>query len=130
MNSTDNNLSIPFSATSISVSSRFIFLYLLYKKKSTNSYSLLFCILSFISSCLWLQYSITINDIPIKIRSVADLILFTIAMFYIIDNKIKRFEAISQDELENNVENAHALSLDNSFVSIDIPIANAEIIEA
>jgi hypothetical protein len=51
-------------------------------------------------------------------------------MFYIIDNKIKRFEAISQDELENNVENAHALSLDNSFVSIDIPIANAEIIEA
>jgi hypothetical protein len=43
-------------------------------------------------------------------------------MFYIIDNKIKRFDVICLDELENNVENTHALSLDNSFVSIDIPI--------
>ena len=36
---------LPYTATSISVLGRFIFMFLLYKNKSTNSLSLLFCIL-------------------------------------------------------------------------------------
>ena len=35
---------IPYTATSIAVVGRFIFMFLLYKNKSTNSLSLLFCI--------------------------------------------------------------------------------------
>ena len=42
------------TATVISISGRFIFMYLLYTKKSTNPYSLIF---SIISSSLWIIYS-------------------------------------------------------------------------
>jgi uncharacterized protein with PQ loop repeat len=49
---------LPYTATSISVIGRFIFMFLLYKNKSTNSLSLLFCILSISSSIMWLYYSI------------------------------------------------------------------------
>jgi hypothetical protein len=42
------------TATVISISGRFIFMYLLYTKKSTNPYSLIF---SIISSSLWITYS-------------------------------------------------------------------------
>ena len=44
MNNTQINY-LPYTATSISVVGRFIFMFLLYKNKSTNSLSLLFCIL-------------------------------------------------------------------------------------
>ena len=47
LNMKESNLKIiPYTATSISVIGRFIFMFLLYKNKSTNSLSLLFCILS------------------------------------------------------------------------------------
>ena len=49
---------IPYTATSLSVVGRFIFMYLLYKNKSTNSLSLLFCTLSIISSSMWIYYSV------------------------------------------------------------------------
>ena len=55
MNATDQSLKvIPYTATSLSVLGRFIFMFLLYKNKSTNSLSLLFCILSIISSSMWI----------------------------------------------------------------------------
>jgi hypothetical protein len=45
-----NELVIAYSATMISVSGRFIFMYLLYTKKSTNPYSLVFSIINIVSS--------------------------------------------------------------------------------
>ena len=45
-------LIIAYSATSFSISGRFIFMYLLYTRKSTNPYSLIFSIINMISSSL------------------------------------------------------------------------------
>lgn len=80
---------IPYSATAISLSARFIFMYLLYSKKSTNIYSLTFCILNICSSSLWIKYCIVISNQPLLFRSITDLILFTISAVYIINNKRK-----------------------------------------
>ena len=46
----NNELITAYSATIISISGRFIFMYLLYTKKSTNPYSLIFSIINVISS--------------------------------------------------------------------------------
>ncbi len=79
---------IPYTATSISVVSRFIFMFLLYTNKSTNSLSLLFCILSISSSNMWLYYSIINEDTPMITRSSLEIFLLTISSVYIIRNKI------------------------------------------
>ncbi len=79
---------IPYSATSISVVGRFIFMYLLYKNKSTNTFSLIFCILSICSSCLWIYYSIKMEDTPMIVRSSIELSLLTVSAIYIIRNKL------------------------------------------
>ena len=79
---------IPYTATSISVVSRFIFMFLLYKNKSTNSLSLLFCVLSISSSNMWLYYSIMNEDTPMITRSSLEIFLLTISSIYIIINKI------------------------------------------
>ena len=79
---------IPYTATSISVVSRFIFMFLLYKNKSTNSLSLLFCVLSVSSSNMWLYYSIVNEDNPMFTRSSLEILLLTISAVYIIKNKI------------------------------------------
>ena len=79
---------LPYTATSISVVGRFIFMFLLYKNKSTNSLSLLFCILSISSSSMWLYYSIINKDIPMITRSSSEIFLLTISCIYIIKNKI------------------------------------------
>ena len=80
---------IPIMATTIAVISRFIFMWLLYVNKSTNTYSLTFCVLSIISSSMWLNYSITINNISLVYRSSTEIGLLGISMMYIIRNKIK-----------------------------------------
>jgi lipid-A-disaccharide synthase-like uncharacterized protein len=79
---------IPYTATSISVVSRFIFMFLLYKNKSTNSLSLLFCVLSISSSNMWLYYSIVNEDTPMITRSTLEILLLSISSVYIIRNKI------------------------------------------
>lgn len=85
-----NNLEvIPYTATSISLVGRFIFMFLLYKNKSTNSLSLIFCILSIISSSMWIYYSVKLNDIPMIVRSSCELGLLSISSLYIIKNKLK-----------------------------------------
>jgi lipid-A-disaccharide synthase-like uncharacterized protein len=81
-----NELIIAYSATVISVSGRFIFMYLLYTKKSTNPYSLLFSIMNIVSSSLWITYSEMISDMPLLIRGSSDLLLFSISAVYIISN--------------------------------------------
>jgi hypothetical protein len=82
---------IPYSATGISIIARFIFMYLLYTKKSTNIYSLIFCILNIISSSLWINYSIIVSDLPIIVRGSSDLFLFTISCMYILYNRNQEY---------------------------------------
>ena len=79
---------IPYTATSLSVVGRFIFMFALYRNKSTNSLSLLFCILSIISSGMWVYYSVKSNDTPMIMRSCTEISLLTISSIYIIRNKI------------------------------------------
>ena len=85
MNESDLRI-IPYTATSLSIVGRFIFMFLLYKNKSTNSLSLLFCILSIFSSSMWIYYSLQLNDIPMILRSSTELSLLTLSSFYIIRN--------------------------------------------
>lgn len=79
---------IAYSATTISIIGRFIFMYLLYTRKSTNNYSLIFSLLNMISSSLWITYSTRIYDTPLMVRGSSDLVLFSISSAYIIYNKI------------------------------------------
>ncbi len=78
----------PYSAISVSILARFIFFFLLYKNKSTNSYSLAFCILNIGSSGLWTYYSISIKDTAMVARSSTEIGLLVISSIYIIYNKI------------------------------------------
>jgi hypothetical protein len=80
---------IAYLATSISISGRLIFMYLLYSKKSTNLYSLAFSIINIASSSLWITYSQIILDVPLLVRGSSDLLLFTISASYIIYNKLQ-----------------------------------------
>lgn len=84
-----NELIIAYSATGISLTGRFIFMYLLYTKKSTNPYSLIFSILNMVSSSLWITYSQLISDMPLLIRGSSDLLLFSISAAYILFNIVK-----------------------------------------
>ena len=89
----DNELKIiPYTATSLSVVGRFIFMFLLYKNKSTNSLSLLFCILSIISSGMWVYYSVVNNDMPMILRSSTEVSLLTVSSIYIIRNKLLNYQ--------------------------------------
>jgi lipid-A-disaccharide synthase-like uncharacterized protein len=82
---------IPYTATSLSVVGRFIFMFLLYKNKSTNSLSLLFCILSIFSSGMWIYYSVRSNDTPMIVRSSFEISLLTFSAIYIIYNKVRQY---------------------------------------
>lgn len=84
--------SIPYTAISLSVVGRFIFMYLLYKNKSTNSLSLLFCILNICSSSMWIYYSVQTQDVPMIFRSSTEISLLVISSIYIIRNKIANKE--------------------------------------
>lgn len=87
MNESDLKI-IPYTATSLSVVGRFIFMFLLYRNKSTNSLSLLFCILSIISSGMWVYYSVKLNDLPMILRSSIEITLLSVSSIYIIRNKM------------------------------------------
>ncbi len=83
------NVLIPYSATVISISGRFIFMYLLYTKKSVNIYSLLFSVMNIVSSSLWIVYSHMIYDMPLLVRGSADVVLFSVSTVYILHNRSK-----------------------------------------
>ena len=89
---------LPYTATSLSVVGRFIFMFLLYKNKSTNSLSLLFCILSICSSSMWVYYSVKNNDTPMTVRSSTEISLLSISTIYIIRNKLHKPIAITNYE--------------------------------
>jgi len=78
---------IAYSATSISMLGRFIFMYLLYTRRSTNIYSLIFSLLNVVSSSLWITYSSLIVDTPLLVRGSCDLVLFTVSAGYILGNR-------------------------------------------
>lgn len=86
---------LPYTATSLSVIGRIIFMFLLYKNKSTNSLSLTFCFLNIISSGMWIYYSTKLNDIPMILRSSTEISLLSMSVIYIIRNKIKANTQIS-----------------------------------
>ena len=83
---------LPYTATSLSLVGRFIFMFLLFKNKSTNSLSLLFCILNIFSSSMWIYYSVKLNDTPMILRSSSEISLLTISSIYIIRNKIITYQ--------------------------------------
>jgi hypothetical protein len=80
-------LILPYTAISLSIIARLIFMYLLYTKKSTNIYSLSFCCLSVASSSIWIPYGVIIGDIPIIVRSGIEILLLSISGVYIIGNR-------------------------------------------
>jgi len=81
------NLVIAYSATSISISGRLVFMYLLYTKKSTNLISLLFSVMNIVSSSLWIVYSQLVADTPLLVRGSSDIIFFTLSASYILYNR-------------------------------------------
>jgi hypothetical protein len=87
MNESDLKI-IPYTATSLSVVGRFIFMFLLYRNKSTNTFSLIFCLLSIVSSSMWVYYSSKMNDLPMIVRSSIELTLLSISSVYIVRNKM------------------------------------------
>lgn len=80
---------IPYTATSLSVVSRMIFMYLIYRNKSVNSFSLAICMISLMSSGMWVYYSVQIGDTPITVRSSIEMVLLSSSSAYIIRNKLK-----------------------------------------
>ena len=93
---------IPYTATSLSVIGRFVFIYLIYKNKSTNSLSLLFCILSIISSSMWVYYSVQLKDTPMLLRSSTEISLLTMSSIYIIRNKILYYKTNASSRVLNS----------------------------
>ena len=83
----DELLVLPYTAVSFSILARFIFMYLLYSKQSTNIYSLSFCCLSIVSSSIWIPYGVLKNDIPIIVRSGIEILLLSVSGLYILRNR-------------------------------------------
>lgn len=88
---------LPYTATSLSVIGRFIFIFLLYKNKSTNSLSLLFCILSICSSSMWVYYSVKNDDMPMTVRSGTEISLLAVSAAYILRNKWKQRQQVQPE---------------------------------
>lgn len=81
---------LPYTATSLSIIARVLFMFLLYKNKSTNSLSLAFCILNMCSSCMWIYYSSKVDDDAMIVRSSTELSFLTASCIYIIHNKCRK----------------------------------------
>jgi len=96
--SNEKKFFLPYTATSISVLGRFIFMFLLYKNKSTNSLSLLFCFLSISSSSMWIYYSIQNDDTPMIVRSTTEITLLFISSIYILRNKLINYQNQQQQQ--------------------------------
>ena len=95
MNNNDLKI-IPYTATSLSVVGRVIFMFLLYRNKSTNSLSLIFCILSICSSSMWIYYSFKVNDLPMIVRSSIEIALLSLSSIYIVHNKFVDYKSGKQ----------------------------------
>ena len=81
-------LLMPYTAVSLSIVARFIFMYLLYTKRSTNVYSLAFYYLSVLSASFWVPYGIIKEDVPIIVRSSIEIGLLSVSAIYIHWNRV------------------------------------------
>jgi hypothetical protein len=99
----NQNEIIPYSATGISILARFIFMYLLYTKKSVNSLSLTFCVMNIASSSLWMTYSVNTGDMPLLVRSGADIGLFLASACYIMRNKLVENKYSSNSSTDDGI---------------------------
>ncbi len=81
---------ILYSAISISIVARLIFMYLIYKNRSTNSFSLAFCLMNIGSSGLWMYYSIQQKDARLLVRSGSEVGLLLVSSVYIVRNKVRQ----------------------------------------
>ena len=99
-------LLMPYTAVSLSIVARFIFMYLLYTKRSTNIYSLAFCYLSILSSSLWVPYGIIKEDVPIIVRSSIEIGLLGPSAIYIHWNRMKG-ETRVLPTITTNSNNSH-----------------------
>ena len=116
---------VPYSATGISILGRFIFMYLLYTKRSTNIYSLIFCYLNLVSSSLWIVYSLDIENQPVLVRSSIDIALFVLSSSYIMYNRkyyrLEREEEmkeIEKKEIEMKEIESNKINIEYSVVKI------------
>ena len=102
---------IPYSATGLSIFARFIFMYLMYVKKSTNNYSLAFCILNIASNGLWFVYSIDTDNSPLLIRSGVDMVLLSFCSVYILRNKWREQMTISNENVAIKNDNNDTIEM-------------------
>jgi hypothetical protein len=86
----------PYTAISISILARFIFLYLLYKNKSRNLYTLTFCVLNIGSSGIWLSYGYNQKDTALMTRSATEITLLLTSVGYILWNTVRSRAPITQ----------------------------------
>ena len=103
MESSDELKIVVYNAISISIIARFVFMYLMYVKKSTNNFSLLFCLLNITSSCLWIKYSFYRHDYPLLYRSCTEICLLSCCVVYIINNKYAERRAHLRIEATENL---------------------------
>ena len=87
--------SVLYSAISVSILARILFMYLLYKNKSANTYSLLFCLMNIGSSGMWMYYSIVHDDSRLFVRSTSEMSLLVLSSIYIVRNKVKSSSMLS-----------------------------------
>ena len=103
MDSSNEFKIVVYNAISISIVARFVFMYLMYTKKSTNNYSLLFCLLNITSSCLWIKYSFYRDDYPLLYRSCTEICLLSCCVIYILTNKYKEMRTNLRIEPNNTI---------------------------
>ena len=85
---------LPYTAISLSILARFVFIYLLYRNRSTNIYSLVFCLMNIASSGIWLKYSVDRLDRPMMIRSSTEIGLLCVSSVYILVNRVRGRNAV------------------------------------
>lgn len=90
---------LAYTATTISILGRLVFMSLLYSKKSTNIFSLIFCVMNIVSSALWIVYSQMVADTPVMVRGSSDLLLFVISALYISYNRYNENNFIVKNKI-------------------------------
>ena len=95
-------LAAPYTAISVSILARFIFLYLLYKNKSRNNYSLVFCLLNIGSSGIWMFYGLRQKDTALMARSGTEIALLVTSVLYIVRNKLTRASPLTGPPAEGS----------------------------
>ena len=87
----------------IAIIARFIFMFVIYKNKSTDILVLLFCILNLVSFLIWLYYSSIQHDGPMLLRSSTEIVLLAISCIYIMRNIV--LQKLNQKQCQYHSKN-------------------------